>query len=149
MPVYSNSPAPELLVPTGTIADMLPLIAPSPSSTPQFSPASAVQALPVTTTGSADSRASTIGMSVGAAQDIGLIFLFIALLLAGTRIARRQPAAAKANGGQPAQGGKPSQGTRSGPSIAGWSRFVTRRHWHRPKFHRPRRTRQASGDGSM
>jgi hypothetical protein len=150
MPVDPNSPAPELLVPTGTIADMLPLIAPSPSSTPQFSPASAVQALPVTTTDSADSRASTIGMSVGAAQDIGLIFLFIALLLAGTRIARRQPAAvAKANGGQPTHGGKPSQGKRSGPGIAGWSRFVTRRHWHRPHFHRPRRTRQASGDGSM
>jgi hypothetical protein len=136
MPTASVGPASELLVPSGTVANMLPLIAPSPSGAPGSSPAADAQALPVTTSDSANSDGLVLGMSASAAQDIGLVFLVLALLFAGTRIARKQPAAvAKADGNQPAQG------KRSGPGTARWSRFVIPRD-----FHLPRRTRRNGGD---
>lgn len=139
MPTASVGPASELLVPSGTVANMLPLIAPSPSGFPGSSPAADTQTLPVTTADSANSDGLVLGMSTTAAQDIGLVCLALALLLAGTRIARKQPAAvAKADGNQPAQG------KRSGPGTARWSRFVIPRD-----FHRPRRTRQNISDADV
>lgn len=128
MPTASVGPASELLVPSGTVANMLPLIAPSSSGLPGSSPAADTQTLPVTTNDSANSDGLVLGMSTTAAQDIGLVCLALALLLAGTRIARKQPAAvAKADGSQPAPG------KRSGPGTARWSRFVISRDFHRPR----------------
>ncbi len=118
-------PAPELLVPSGTIANMLPVIAPSPSGTiPGSSPAAEVQSLPVTTSESSD---SLLGMPLSTAQDLGLIFLFAAIFLAGTRFARRQPATSAKAGANP-------------PSRA-------RRDWHRSLPRRLRRTPRTTEGG--
>ena len=85
MPSGTVGPAPELLIPGGTIDGMLPVIAASPSGALGSSPAAEVRALPVTTNDSAETG-SALGMSVSTAQTIGLIFLFLALVLAGTRV---------------------------------------------------------------
>ncbi len=129
MPTGSVGPAPQLLVPSGTIGDMLPVIAPSPSlpGTPASSPAAEVQALPVT---ASDSSNTILGMPVSTVQDLGLVFLFVAIFLAGTRFARRQPAAAAAPA--KASGNKPRR---------------ARRDWHRSLLRRPRRSPPGTGDG--